>query len=482
MVRNDVPPRLDAILRRALAKDPAQRFQTAGELYIALERFLAEQGEFVHAMHIGAAIEKLMPDAAAAGPFAPSSNPSGQALSLPESGPRAASDATAGSGRGEMLDGEDDDDLDTFDTLRPHEDAAMADGGIEVDLDEDLEDDDPPTDPLLGDDLPAVMKALDEAARKRDAANTAEDAPTTPQVDADAAGVPRNYTDPTGTFGRQPGAAGSDARSDALIADELLGPSMPVRVGVLLAALVGAAVVTASLVWAFSDGDPADDAAVVVSGTEGTDEAANGTEAPGTEENGTEAPGTSESPEAATGDLPTAEGPSETAPGEAVAAVPATGTVEVTSEPPGATVHLGDLEDTTPVTWEEVAAGTHSVTATLEGHEETTEEIEVEVGETAHLTLNLTPEVAEAPGEVQAPRAATKRFPARAMGLLVLDTDPRGTRVFYGRTPLGRTPLRARLPVGTVRLRLTTPDGGNHVRSVRINRRGQSRAFLPLSN
>ncbi len=487
LVRSDVPPRLDAILRRALAKDPTQRFQTAGELYIALERFLAEQGEFVHAMHIGAAIEKLMPDAAAAGPFAPSSSASGRALSLPESGSRPTAEAASGSGDDGVFDraSEPGSDLDTIDSRLSEKDAAaMLDGGIEVDLDDDfeedfdgqLEDEDLPTEQWAGDDLPPAIKHLHEMAEKRRAAEAADDAPTTPKVaGGDAAGVPSNYDDPTEMLGKRPGAATSGPHSDTFVPDEPRGPSMLVRVGVLLAALVAAGVVTAGLLWALSDRDPADDGAALdpgAQGNQGTDEAATGTDTADT----------SGSPGAATGDPSGSEGPSETDTGETVTAVPTTGAVEVTSEPPGATVHLGDLEATTPVTWEEVAAGTHSVTATLEGHEETTEEIEVEAGETARLTLQLSAAAAALPGEGQAPAAAVKRPPARPLGLLVLDTDPRGTRVFYGRTPLGRTPLRARLPVGTVRLRLTTPDGSSHVRSVRINPRGQSRAFLPLSH
>lgn len=38
----DYPPELDAIVRKALAKDPEQRFQTADEMRVALEAFLAD--------------------------------------------------------------------------------------------------------------------------------------------------------------------------------------------------------------------------------------------------------------------------------------------------------------------------------------------------------------------------------------------------------------------------------------------------------
>ena len=67
--RSDVPDSLQAIVDKALEKDPRARFQTAGDLYVALERFLAAQGEFVRAMHIAQYIERLLPGVAEAGPL-----------------------------------------------------------------------------------------------------------------------------------------------------------------------------------------------------------------------------------------------------------------------------------------------------------------------------------------------------------------------------------------------------------------------------
>ena len=67
--RSDVPDSLQAIVDKALEKDPRARFQTAGDLYVALERFLAAQGEFIRAMHIAQYIEGLLPGVAEAGPL-----------------------------------------------------------------------------------------------------------------------------------------------------------------------------------------------------------------------------------------------------------------------------------------------------------------------------------------------------------------------------------------------------------------------------
>src|SRR5580765_5407125 len=43
----DLPPKLDRIVRRSLKKDPAERFQTAGELRDALGDYLFESGNRV---------------------------------------------------------------------------------------------------------------------------------------------------------------------------------------------------------------------------------------------------------------------------------------------------------------------------------------------------------------------------------------------------------------------------------------------------
>jgi hypothetical protein len=68
-----VPEALIEIVDRALAKDPKDRYQTAGDLYVALERWLAEKGEFVRAMHISQFVERLMPGEAQHSPLTQSS-------------------------------------------------------------------------------------------------------------------------------------------------------------------------------------------------------------------------------------------------------------------------------------------------------------------------------------------------------------------------------------------------------------------------
>ena len=52
MLRSDLPPELDAILARAVARDRNARFQTAEELHLALEGFLSRSGRAVTAAHV----------------------------------------------------------------------------------------------------------------------------------------------------------------------------------------------------------------------------------------------------------------------------------------------------------------------------------------------------------------------------------------------------------------------------------------------
>ena len=62
-VRPEVSEELDAIVRRALEKNPSQRFADAGELQLALERFLALSGEVVSSTGIARFLEStLTPD------------------------------------------------------------------------------------------------------------------------------------------------------------------------------------------------------------------------------------------------------------------------------------------------------------------------------------------------------------------------------------------------------------------------------------
>jgi serine/threonine-protein kinase len=57
----DLSPALDAIVQRALAKQPEQRFASAGEFQSALERFLAESGQIGSARSMGELMRRLFP-------------------------------------------------------------------------------------------------------------------------------------------------------------------------------------------------------------------------------------------------------------------------------------------------------------------------------------------------------------------------------------------------------------------------------------
>jgi serine/threonine-protein kinase len=57
----ELPAALDAIVQRALAKQPEQRFASAGEFQSALERYLAESGEVGSARRMGELMRSLYP-------------------------------------------------------------------------------------------------------------------------------------------------------------------------------------------------------------------------------------------------------------------------------------------------------------------------------------------------------------------------------------------------------------------------------------
>ena len=64
--RKDVPPALDGVIRKCMARDPADRYQTAGEVVQALDRILrGEGGPLSHAAPVFAEPEAPTPQAAA---------------------------------------------------------------------------------------------------------------------------------------------------------------------------------------------------------------------------------------------------------------------------------------------------------------------------------------------------------------------------------------------------------------------------------
>lgn len=148
-------------------------------------------------------------------------------------------------------------------------------------------------------------------------------------------------------------------------------------------------------------------------------------------------------------------------------AVPTTGTASLTSLPPGATVTLGDreLEGTTPLTVEDLEAGTYSLTFALAGHRPASAEVEVEAGAEATVEASLD---------------RLRRAPATPPGRLSINTRP-WSKVYVGRRLLGTTPIgEVRVPSGTVRLRLVDRDGNTHRKTVRVPAGEDARVFYDL--
>lgn len=479
LVRADVPPRLDAILRKALAKDPAQRFQTAGEMYVALERFLAEQGEFIHAMHVAQFIEKVLPNAATDGPLTQSS-PSGRRL-ISESGSRPRGEVRSDAATIDRHQSAEpsDLDIDTFTEGLPP---------VQVDI---PEDDEVPTEQWSGEELPSIIKRVQAQAlaEKHEVSPLVFDQETRALPDA-APFIPSTFDAPM-------------AATSVVAEDDDGGPSVFLRVLLVLLALVAAAGITVGLMWTLND-EPAPSAPELAgppgavgetpssttpssttpasttpanAGTVGTTEATRDTHGAGTAEGqGDTTTPTSDADDV--GDL--AEAAATEAAATEVAGEPAPATTEptgrliVTTVPPGANVRIGELEGTSPVTFDAVPTGEHAVHIALAGREDAERTVTIRDARTARLTLSLRP---------------TRRHPratgggsasSTPTGSIAIDTSPSNTRVFLGARLLGRTPLRTRLPAGTVRLRFVTPDGRSTVRSVRVNANGESRAFLPL--
>ncbi|MFO0683806.1 MAG: serine/threonine-protein kinase [Sandaracinus sp.] len=63
-----LPPEVDAIVKRAIAKKPEDRFQSASEMQLAIERALGRMGEVVTAAHIGSRMHELFENEVRAGP------------------------------------------------------------------------------------------------------------------------------------------------------------------------------------------------------------------------------------------------------------------------------------------------------------------------------------------------------------------------------------------------------------------------------
>jgi len=64
-----LPAELDAIVQRALAKDPSDRFASAADMQAALETFLARSGEVVSARRISSMMDTIYPEARLASPL-----------------------------------------------------------------------------------------------------------------------------------------------------------------------------------------------------------------------------------------------------------------------------------------------------------------------------------------------------------------------------------------------------------------------------
>ena len=64
----DAPPEVLHVLERALQKDPAERFQTAGEMSRALQQYLVDIRQLVDTSRIAAAVGELFPEEARRGP------------------------------------------------------------------------------------------------------------------------------------------------------------------------------------------------------------------------------------------------------------------------------------------------------------------------------------------------------------------------------------------------------------------------------
>jgi len=67
-IRDDVPPELDEIIQKAVAKTLADRYKTAADFHEALSRFLQKRGDVVSSATIASYMETLFEEEIAAGP------------------------------------------------------------------------------------------------------------------------------------------------------------------------------------------------------------------------------------------------------------------------------------------------------------------------------------------------------------------------------------------------------------------------------
>jgi serine/threonine protein kinase len=101
----DVSPSLDAVVMRALERDPKKRYQTARELGLSLERVLAEAADSVPAAHVADWLEELFPGRAIEKRgIRAMAQSMGTALSSPSVAPRGSSAAPARYASVELID------------------------------------------------------------------------------------------------------------------------------------------------------------------------------------------------------------------------------------------------------------------------------------------------------------------------------------------------------------------------------------------
>jgi len=197
----------------------------------------------------------------------------------------------------------------------------------------------------------------------------------------------------------------------------------------------------------------------------------------------TNVPGTTP---ATTGTTPNGPSAGTEAPSEPVAVG---AMVTFRSEPPGATVHIGDRDvpGTTPTAIGDLPVGEYDVTMSLDGFADWTERVTVREGRPLEVEARLRRVVVatrprstprdETPREVEPPREAA---PA-AVGRISINTRP-WSKVYVGERLLGTTPIgNAEVPSGSVRLRIVDRDGTEHTRSIRVEPGADERVFYDLS-